>query len=299
MTHTYALLELSQVAYDEIAAKLRTAGYDHVFDNDEPGATIDMHGIGVEPDPKAETMIIFGVRYSLSLFRHLAFATIGSTFRIVGRKTDVGQTTVDLQSLPDPHPETGWVIDNGRLPPDTRYRFMNEVGLVDWTGDLDQALRFARRIDAENFSKQDEEAWCITKHQWIPKEATPSDEVRTAISNSIAQSKEPNMFLTISKTGTKTDVIEQIQAETTNVPVPHLETAIRKAIAQHVKEFADPGVPVSVTASISVTYGVALDTDGKEIPAHKAHEKHAAAAPATAAQDATAPKAPDDETGAF
>lgn len=43
-THTYAELELSTAAYDEIAAKLRAADYDHAFMDD---GTIDMHGIGV------------------------------------------------------------------------------------------------------------------------------------------------------------------------------------------------------------------------------------------------------------
>jgi hypothetical protein len=49
MTHTYAELPVSRATYDEIAAKLREAGYDHVFmperGRDEP--TIDMHGIGL------------------------------------------------------------------------------------------------------------------------------------------------------------------------------------------------------------------------------------------------------------
>lgn len=45
MTHTYALLELSQSAYDEIAGKMRDAGYGHAFDKEE--GAIDMHGIGV------------------------------------------------------------------------------------------------------------------------------------------------------------------------------------------------------------------------------------------------------------
>jgi hypothetical protein len=48
-THTYAELELSQSAYDEIARKLREAGYDHSFMDD---GVIDMHGIGVT---RAET----------------------------------------------------------------------------------------------------------------------------------------------------------------------------------------------------------------------------------------------------
>lgn len=52
MTHTFAELELSPAAYDEIAAKLKEAGYDHAFIREirhgvEVSATIDMHGIGV------------------------------------------------------------------------------------------------------------------------------------------------------------------------------------------------------------------------------------------------------------
>lgn len=49
-THTYAGLEISQSAYDEIAGKLRDAGYDHAFDADT--GAIDMHGIGLLPDGK-------------------------------------------------------------------------------------------------------------------------------------------------------------------------------------------------------------------------------------------------------
>lgn len=52
-THTYALLEISAGAYDEIAAKLRAAGYDHAFNAD---GEIDMHGIGLEKVEKSEEM---------------------------------------------------------------------------------------------------------------------------------------------------------------------------------------------------------------------------------------------------
>lgn len=52
-THTYALLPISQAAWDEIAAKLRDAGYRHAF---KVGDVIDMHGIAVLPDgaPQSE-----------------------------------------------------------------------------------------------------------------------------------------------------------------------------------------------------------------------------------------------------
>lgn len=43
MTHTFAELEVSAAAYDEIAGKLREAGYGHAFVD----GAIDMHGIGL------------------------------------------------------------------------------------------------------------------------------------------------------------------------------------------------------------------------------------------------------------
>jgi hypothetical protein len=48
-THTLATLEISAAAYDEIASKLRAAGYDHVFVD----GLVDMKGIGLERGPIA------------------------------------------------------------------------------------------------------------------------------------------------------------------------------------------------------------------------------------------------------
>ena len=42
-THTYVELGLSSAAYDEIATKLKEAGYDHAFVD----GAIDMHGLAV------------------------------------------------------------------------------------------------------------------------------------------------------------------------------------------------------------------------------------------------------------
>lgn len=52
MTYTYALLQVSDSAYDEIAAKLRAAGYHQAF-HVEPGepVRIDMHGIALTSGP--------------------------------------------------------------------------------------------------------------------------------------------------------------------------------------------------------------------------------------------------------
>ena len=44
MTYTYALLEISEAAYDEIKAKLNEAGYHQAFGEE---GEIDMHGIAL------------------------------------------------------------------------------------------------------------------------------------------------------------------------------------------------------------------------------------------------------------
>lgn len=54
-THTYALLEVSKAAWDEIASKLREAGYKHAFGDD---GEIDMHGIAlVKQEPAAAPLV--------------------------------------------------------------------------------------------------------------------------------------------------------------------------------------------------------------------------------------------------
>jgi hypothetical protein len=48
MTYTYVELEVSAATYDEIALKLREAGYTHAFDERREGPpAIDMHGIAL------------------------------------------------------------------------------------------------------------------------------------------------------------------------------------------------------------------------------------------------------------
>ncbi|MGH8028045.1 MAG: hypothetical protein ACREO0_15100 [Pseudoxanthomonas sp.] len=74
----------------------------------------------------------------------------------------------------------GWLIENGKSVPNLRYRTM-EGGLIGWTEDANTALRFARRIDAENFAQEDEDAWRIVEHGWhtspavaVPVEGEPA-----------------------------------------------------------------------------------------------------------------------------
>lgn len=53
MTHTYAILEISPDAYQEIREALAQAGYHHAFHQEEGRDLIDMHGIAVAV-PKSE-----------------------------------------------------------------------------------------------------------------------------------------------------------------------------------------------------------------------------------------------------
>ncbi len=53
-THTYALLELSPTAFEEIRSKLEAAGYSHAFH--EPDM-IDMQGIAVKLEDSELTVI--------------------------------------------------------------------------------------------------------------------------------------------------------------------------------------------------------------------------------------------------
>ena len=46
-THTYAILHISEAAYQEIRSKLLLAGYEDQFH----GAVVDLHGIAVVADP--------------------------------------------------------------------------------------------------------------------------------------------------------------------------------------------------------------------------------------------------------
>ena len=47
MTHTYALLEVSNATYQEVKRKLMDAGYAHAINSD---GEIDMHGIALVVD---------------------------------------------------------------------------------------------------------------------------------------------------------------------------------------------------------------------------------------------------------
>lgn len=57
-THTYAELQVSHSAYQEIYRLLKQAGYEHAFDPDT--GAIDMHGIGLVSAAEAQAVPVMG-----------------------------------------------------------------------------------------------------------------------------------------------------------------------------------------------------------------------------------------------
>jgi len=51
MTRTYVHLEVSESTYNDIAAKLKDAGYDHAFHSHDETPCVDMHGIALVKEP--------------------------------------------------------------------------------------------------------------------------------------------------------------------------------------------------------------------------------------------------------
>ena len=57
MSHTYAIVPVSQATFDEIKAKLLGAGYEDQLHEDPEGLILDMHGLALqveEPTPKRD-----------------------------------------------------------------------------------------------------------------------------------------------------------------------------------------------------------------------------------------------------
>ena len=54
MTYTYAILDVSRAAYDEIRKKLAAAEYQQAFHTSDGDEVIDMHGIALRIEPELE-----------------------------------------------------------------------------------------------------------------------------------------------------------------------------------------------------------------------------------------------------
>lgn len=64
----------------------------------------------------------------------------------------------------------GWIIANGKKEGEgLAYRFIDNDagGVTGWTPDVNKALRFARREDAEQFAHHDDDAWRMVDHSML------------------------------------------------------------------------------------------------------------------------------------
>lgn len=97
MTYTYARLPVSKPTYDEIAGKLRDAGYHHCFEDGD----IDMHGIGlvVEEPNRFEALLGSDVLPSMVWIARDTYAQLGD---VVRRGFDGTGMTVKQWNAMDP-----------------------------------------------------------------------------------------------------------------------------------------------------------------------------------------------------
>lgn len=73
--------------------------------------------------------------------------------------------------------EYGWLVENGKKQGEgLAYRCMDH-GSIEWTEDPHKALRFARRVDAEAFAQEDEDAWRIVEHAFDTPPSPPQGKI--------------------------------------------------------------------------------------------------------------------------
>lgn len=131
--------------------------------------------------------------------------------------------------------ESGWLIENGKQGDELRYRNF-EQGNQTWTKDPNEALRFARRVDAEKFSAEDEEAWRVVEHMW-------SDAGASHPYCSRCKSPAPSMSGCVAEDcAVKPSVRSSARLATEAVPVADIEAEIAhiEENGQRVKEL--PGM---------------------------------------------------------
>jgi hypothetical protein len=96
---------------------------------------------------------------------------------------DVDLPNLAANVIDDTFIATGWLIENGKKQGEgLAYRFMDQ-GIPNWTPDHMQALRFARREDAEQFSAEDEEAMRIVEHAWLKEKNFYKAFMNTVVDN--------------------------------------------------------------------------------------------------------------------
>lgn len=69
---------------------------------------------------------------------------------------------------------SSWVVADGS---GTKYR-SSEHGIPTWVDDIDKAMQFARRADAEKYAEEDEDAWRILPHFPVRISETAADRIQ-------------------------------------------------------------------------------------------------------------------------
>ena len=62
--------------------------------------------------------------------------------------------------------ETAWLVEKNEKGQPTLYLYVASAGWLTWTEDVDSALRFTRRVDADSIIAVVEDATDVSEHQW-------------------------------------------------------------------------------------------------------------------------------------
>lgn len=128
----HAAFAVAPAIYDELARLLRAREFHHVFDTENGAIYMDQIALTRAP----ATLTAADIKPSPTFTGYLT-----------GRPVTAG-----------------WIIENGRIGADRRYITL-EHGLANWTDDVDDAVGFARKQDAEIFSG-DAVGWIPVEHVW-------------------------------------------------------------------------------------------------------------------------------------
>ena len=92
-----------------------------------------------------------------SIMATLAAMTTLAKLKYGNLDPDIWKLIQRAEAMVENPPEIGWIVADSK---GTSFRTW-EDGMPIWTDDRTKATRYARRIDAENVHREDEDAWLI------------------------------------------------------------------------------------------------------------------------------------------
>lgn len=98
-THTYAVLQVSRGAYDEIRAKLVEAGYGDQCHAGEDGVLIDMHGLALSALGAKPPFAAHGGGTPSPVLRYLIFRDVEWVARAMARPGFTGRVVTDQATI--------------------------------------------------------------------------------------------------------------------------------------------------------------------------------------------------------